>query len=178
MSMEPTPALDVTIVTDVDATRPLADLVNEVYRVGESGLWLDGVDRTSAGELAENIAEGKIAGAVLDGALVGCVRLRAIDEQTAEFGMLSARPELQGIGVGRALVAFVESRAIDGGFVRMQLELVKPRGWKHPAKEILHSWYERLGYVVVSTNDFATVEPSVEPFLVTPCDFLVLWKTL
>jgi GNAT superfamily N-acetyltransferase len=170
--------VEVRIVTDVETAPVLADLVNAVYEVGESGLWHDGAYRTDSDELAANIVAGQLAGAWYSGELIGCVRLRVIDDETAEFGMLSARSDLRGIGVGRALVGFAESRARAAGFVRMQLELLKPRGWRHPAKELLHAWYSRLGYVVVSTEDFATVEPSVKELLAVPCDFLVFWKTL
>jgi GNAT superfamily N-acetyltransferase len=156
----------------------IAQLINEVYAIGESGLWRDGARRTSAAEIERNIADGQLAAAWLDGELVGCVRLRVIDEQTAEFGMLSARPASQGVGIGRALVGFAEARARGLGFERMQLELIKPRAWSHPAKELLHSWYTRLGYHEVRSDDFATIEPSVKPMLATPCDFVVYWKTL
>jgi GNAT superfamily N-acetyltransferase len=161
----------------VDAAA-IAQLINEVYAIGEAGLWHDGARRTSAAEIARNVADAQLAGAWLDGELVGCVRLRVIDEQTAEFGMLSAQPLRQGIGIGRALVGFAEDRARDLGFERMQLELIKPRAWSHPAKELLHGWYSRLGYQQVRSDDFAMVEPSVKPMLATPCDFVVYWKTL
>jgi GNAT superfamily N-acetyltransferase len=165
-------------VTDLGAAELLAELVNAVYDVGEAGLWRDGVTRTSEQELAESIEGQLLAGAWLDTELVGCVRLRVIDGQTAELGMLSARSDLRGIGIGRALIDFAESWARAAGFERMQLELLKPRGWEHPAKELLHAWYRRLGYVVVSTEDFVAVVPDVEQLLAVPCDFLVFWKQL
>jgi GNAT superfamily N-acetyltransferase len=173
--------LSVAIVSPDDRRVDVAaitQLINEVYAIGEAGLWRDGARRTSAAEIARNIDDGQLAAAWLDGELVGCVRLRVIDEQTAEFGMLSAKPLRQGIGIGRALVGFAESRACDLGFARMQLELIKPRAWSHPAKELLHAWYSRLGYQQVRSDDFAAIEPSVKPMLATPCDFVVYWKTL
>jgi GNAT superfamily N-acetyltransferase len=161
----------------VDVTS-IARLINEVYAVGEAGLWRDGARRTSPAEVGQRLADGQLAGAWLDGDLVGCVALRFIDEQAAELGMLSARPEYQGIGVGSALIGFAESWARDRGAKRMQLELMAPRAWSHPAKELLHSWYSRLDYDEVRRDDFATIEPSVKPMLATPCDFIVYWKTL
>jgi hypothetical protein len=38
----------------------VTDLVNEVYAIAEQGLWLDGTDRTTSGEVAHFIRAGEI----------------------------------------------------------------------------------------------------------------------
>ena len=60
----------------------------------------------------------------------------------------------------------------------MQLELLVPKGWVHPAKERLRSWYTRLGYRVVRPAAFEEVAPQLAPQLATPCEFLIFHKRL
>jgi hypothetical protein len=60
----------------------------------------------------------------------------------------------------------------------MQLELLVPREWTHPVKQFLHEWYSRLGYRIVSKEDFAEVEPAEARLLATPVDFLIYRKRL
>jgi hypothetical protein len=58
--------LAITVLTASDAdNRRLVDqltrLINEVYRVAEEGLWVDGAARTTAPEIADLIRSGQIA---------------------------------------------------------------------------------------------------------------------
>jgi GNAT superfamily N-acetyltransferase len=153
-------------------------LVNQVYAESEKGLWQGSPDRTSAAEVAGFVRAGEIAVARVDGDLAGCVRVRRLDEATGEFGMLAADPAWRGIGAGRELVRFAEQASRDAGCREMQLELLVPRGWTHPAKQFLAGWYGRLGYRVTHRGDLADDYPHLVPSLATPCDFLVYRKEL
>jgi GNAT superfamily N-acetyltransferase len=156
----------------------LTRLVNEVYTASESGLWRAGMTRTTATEIARLAAAGQLAVAVRDGEPVGCVQVHDVDAGTGEFGMLTASPEHRGTGLGRVLVEFAERRARDRGLRAMRLELLVPRGWRHPHKEFLRSWYERLGYQLVGTTTVAEVHPHLAPLQATPCDVLRYEKPL
>jgi GNAT superfamily N-acetyltransferase len=156
----------------------LAVLVNDVYAVAEHGLWADGAYRTTPEQLAELTRSGELAVARVDGEIVGCIRVHRLDERTGEFGMLVAAPEHRGAGIGRELVRYAERTSRDDGMRTMQLELLAPREWAHPAKERLAAWYDRLGYRLASTGTFAAAYPHMAPLLVTPCDLLVLRKEL
>ncbi|MBF8190191.1 GNAT family N-acetyltransferase [Nonomuraea sp. K274] len=156
----------------------LSDLVNEVYAEAEKGLWRAGATRTSAAEVAEMTLAGQIAVACLGEHIVGCVRIRPIDEHTAEFGMLTADPAHRGQGIGRDLVAFAERRALDSGRRVMRLELLTPRSWTHPSKEFLAGWYTRLGYERTGVNAVDDSYPALAPLLATPCDMVVYRKHL
>src|SRR5262245_23820731 len=102
--------LTVDVLSAGDGVQPsaLADLVNRVYAVSETGLWRDGWRRTSPEEMAHLVASGEIAVARLDGRVVGCVRTHTIGGEVGEFGLLAGDPEHRGIGIGRELVAFSE----------------------------------------------------------------------
>jgi GNAT superfamily N-acetyltransferase len=158
--------------------RRIADLTNEVYLVAEDGLWVAGATRTTVDEIAELTRAGEIAVARLDGAVVGCVRVQRLDEDTGEFGMLAADPAHRGLGVGRDLLLFAERTCREDGLGTMQLELLVPRDWTHPSKEFLAQWYTRLGYRVARTGTIDEAYPELAPLLATPCDFVIYEKDL
>jgi GNAT superfamily N-acetyltransferase len=163
---------------DATLMQRITDLTNEVYAVAEEGLWTDGATRTTVAEVAELIRSGQIAVARLRGRIVGCVRVQRLDEGTGEFGMLAADPDHRGIGVGRELVRFAERKCRADGLGTMQLELLVPRDWAHPAKEFLAAWYSRLGYRVARTGTIDEAYPALVPLLATPCDFVIYHKDL
>ena len=164
------------------ADRPLmeriTELANEVYAVAESGLWTDEATRTSIGEIGRLTRAGQIAVARMGGAVVGCVRLQRLDEDTGEFGMLCADPARRGIGIGRELIRFAEAESREGGASTMQLELLVPRDWTHPSKRFLAEWYSRCGYRVARTGTIDEQYPELAPLLATPCDFVIYRKHL
>lgn len=145
----------------------VARIVNAAYHAGEPGIWGDGWTRTSLQAISELISRGEIAVARVDGRVVGSVRIRLVDAETAELGMLSVDPEVFGTGAGRALLEFAEAR-YDTPF--MQLELLVPHGAPHPPKVRLHEWYSRLGYWEVSRRRFE------EPLLTAPADLVTYRK--
>jgi len=156
----------------------IADLINEVYEMAEDGLWADGATRTTVNEVAELTRAGELVVARLRGRIVGCVRVQRLDASTGEFGMLAADPGHRGIGIGRALLRFAERSCRDDGVATMQLELLVPRDWTHPAKEFLASWYARSGYRVARTGTIDEAYPALAPLLATPCDFVIYRKDL
>jgi GNAT superfamily N-acetyltransferase len=163
---------------DRELVARLTDLINRVYAVAESGLWIDGSARTSAVEVAKLVRDGEIAVAAHDGEIVGAVRLQDVAEDVAEFGMLVADPEQRGRGIGRELLDFAEGAARERGMRAMQLELLVPREWSHPSKEFLRDWYGRRGYRLVRTGRLDEAYPQLAPLLATPCDFEIHHKPL
>jgi ribosomal protein S18 acetylase RimI-like enzyme len=149
--------------------RDVARVINAAYHAGEAGIWLDDWTRTTPEAVEQLIADGEIAVARDDGNVVGSVRVRRLDDDTAEFGMLSVDPQAFGTGAGRKLLTFAEQHY---GTAFMQLELLVPRGAPHPQKERLHAWYSRLGYRQISTRAFD------EPLLAGPADMRTYRKSL
>jgi GNAT superfamily N-acetyltransferase len=170
--------LEATAARDGDLIARLTDLVNGVYAIAESGLWRDGISRTTASELADLIVAGQIAVATRRGRPVGSVHVHDVAPDTSKFGMLVAALEHRGAGIGRTLVEFAERSACERGLRAMQLELLVPRTWQHPSKEFLRSWYGRCGYRVVRTRTVDETHPLLAPLLATPCDLLVHEKSL
>jgi GNAT superfamily N-acetyltransferase len=139
---------------------------------------VEGAARTDAREVREMIGGGEIATARIDGELVGCVRIQVLDDGVGEFGMLVAEPDRRGEGIGRDLVEFAEELSRERRLGTMQLELLVPREWKHPSKELLRGWYTRIGYRPVRTGRIDESYPHLAPLLATPCDFVVYHKPL
>jgi GNAT superfamily N-acetyltransferase len=156
----------------------LAGIINDAYAAGEQGLWVNDAVRTTAAEMTEAIRRGEMLAARLDGRVVGCARLKPLDERTADLGYISAATDHWGSGVGRRLVHSAEEVSRSRGLTTMQLELLVPRDWAHPDKERLRAWYTRLGYRVVRSAPIEEVAPWAPPQLATPCEFLIFRKML
>lgn len=163
---------------DTERMTHLTELINRVYQVAEDGLWQDGAVRTDVAEVSALAAAGEITVATRDGQLVGCVRIQHLDSRTGEFGMLAAAPEYRGVGIGRDLVRYAEQSCVRTGRRTMQLELLVPRNWTHPAKEFLAGWYTRIGYRAVRRETVDQTYPQLAPRLDAPCDFVIYHKHL
>ena len=128
--------------------------------------------------MAELIGGGEIAVATIDGELVGSIRVRDLDADTGEFGILAGDPSRRGVGIGTALIAFAERLARDRGRRAMRLELLVPRTFDHPGKVFLDAWYGRIGYRPIEKRSVDEAHPELTPELATPCDFVVYEKAL
>ncbi len=156
----------------------LAALVNEVYAVAEEGLWVDGAARTTSAEITGLVRAGELAVARREGVIVGCVRVRRLDDDRGESGMLAASPAQRGTGVGPAPLRFAEELSAAKGLRVMQLELLVPRDWAHPSKTFLEGWYTRSGYRLVRTDRPEEAIPHLAKLLATACDFRIYHKAL
>ena len=174
---------DIKLIAPEDASNEvvvdeLVRIVNAAYAVGESGLWLEGTARVGSAEIAEAIRGSGMLAATRDDRLVGCAYVRPLDAGTADLGLVSAAPDQWGSGIGRELVRSAEELMRSRGAMTMQLELLVPKGWVHPQKDRLNSWYSRLGYRVVRSAPFEQVAAHLAPQLAVPCEFLVFRKQL
>ena len=170
--LEPAAAQDTAVVDR------LAQLINDVYAVAESGLWREGMERTTAAELVQDIRAGEIVVATRDGEIAGALRLHDVADDMSEFGLLVADPAQRSTGVGRALLDFAEQHSRDRGLRAMQLELLVPREWSHPSKEFLIGWYGRRGYELARLTTMDDAYPHLAPLLATPCDLQIREKRL
>jgi GNAT superfamily N-acetyltransferase len=176
-------ATDVKLLAPDEASdQPLIDelvrIVNGAYAVGEDGLWLAGTTRIGPGEIADAIRSGGMLAASREGRLVGCAYVRPLDAGAADLGLISVAPDEWGGGIGRELVRSAEELMRSHGLTTMQLELLVPKGWVHPAKDRLRSWYTRLGYRMIRSVPFDEVAAPPASQLATPCEFLVFRKSL
>jgi GNAT superfamily N-acetyltransferase len=97
-----------------------------------------GAHRETEGTIRQRMLSSRVVIALCAGEPIGCVFF----EQAADhlsFSRLAVRPAYRRRGVGGALIAYVEERALalNLGQVRLGTRLALPR---------LRSYYERLGY--------------------------------
>jgi ribosomal protein S18 acetylase RimI-like enzyme len=90
--------------------------------------------------------DGCLLLAVADSKPAGCVALRKLDETTCEMRMLFVRPELQGLGIGRALVLRLLEQAQSMGYSTMRLDTSR-----HMVSA--HRLYGSLGFREVEQYD-------------------------
>jgi GNAT superfamily N-acetyltransferase len=156
----------------------LVALVNDVYAGAEAGLWTDGAERTSTGEMMDLIAAGEILVARLDGEIIGMVRVHVVSGEVIEFGLLAASPAHRNLGVGRALLDVVEAAGRVRGHRAIQLEILVPRDVVNASKAFLKDWYGRRGYRRTEVRPFDEEYPHLAPLLATPCDLEIHQKAL
>jgi len=161
-----------------DNVRRLADLINDVYDDAESGMWKRKGTRTNPAEVERLLRAGALILAEIDGNVVGSVNVNLLGGGVGEFGMLVTAPKYRSRGTGLALIEHAERWAREHGCHTMRLEVLAPRTWTHPSKELLREWYARIGYTPHTTEPFERMHPELVPELATECDYTVWYKPL
>ena len=131
--------------TSSDA-KAIADLVNSAYRGDSSRAgWTTEADllegsRTDAHLIAELMRQpnAMILKCVQNDAIIGCVELNRVDEGLY-LGMLTVKPDLQGQGIGKALIKAAEEKAHELKLSKIVMTVISVR------KELI-DWYKRHGY--------------------------------
>lgn len=111
--------------------------------------------------------------------IVGCIFVdKSFGDQLGELGMLSVSKSHLGKGLGVMLINAAESFCKSNGCLQMRLEVLTPKNYVHETKDWLGKWYERLGYVKGSPEDFAIHYAHIAPFLLCECIFYVYIKDI
>lgn len=105
-------------LADPDAIRLITALNTELKAVFPE----PGATHFSLDAAQVSIGDGAFVIAYLDGAAVGCGAVRKIDPATAELKRMYVDPKARGRGVGKALVAALESEARTLGVTTVVLE--------------------------------------------------------
>ena len=147
----------------LDTLNDVTTIINDAYRIGETGILVDSPDRpfsrVTEEEVQQMIATKGILTLLIDEKVVGCIKVQVVDDGVAEWGCLAVERSCQGKGYGAMLVHAVEQHIQSVMNCQMaQLVLLAPSSWKHSHKERLRDWYQRLGYVLAKgTYEESTV---------------------
>ncbi|MCF3172819.1 GNAT family N-acetyltransferase [Streptomyces sioyaensis] len=142
------PTSELTFRTALDADVPgLVELIESAYRGDASRAgWTTEADLL-AGQRTDpdgvravvHTTDGRLLIAERDGELIACCQLEHRGDH-AYFGMFAVRPELQGDGLGKVIIAEAERTARETwGAREMRMTVIRQR-------EELIAWYERRGY--------------------------------
>ncbi|WP_275465604.1 GNAT family N-acetyltransferase [Streptomyces noursei] len=141
-----TTALTFRSATEADVPALVA-LVESAYRGDASRAgWTTEADllegqRTDPDGVADVVRNdrGRLLVAERDGELIACCQLEHREDH-AYFGMFAVRPDLQGGGLGKVIIAEAERTALAAwGTREMRMTVIRQR-------EELLAWYERRGY--------------------------------
>jgi GNAT superfamily N-acetyltransferase len=94
----------------------------------------------------EKEKEDILIGAFEDDRLLGCCLLSPMDSSTIRLRQMAVPKNMQGKGIGRALMIFAENIARDQGYKRLCMH----------ARRTAIGFYEKLGYAV-SGDEFVEV---------------------
>lgn len=168
--------MDFRVANPVDVPA-LNALVNGAYRgEGAKKGWtteadlLDGI-RTSEAALAEMMAApgAVILAAEEDNRLQGCVYLEK-QGGALYLGMLTVRPELQGRGIGAALMGEAEKRAKDLGCKWIKITVIT-------ARQELIAYYKRKGFSDTGERQAFPDDPKFG-IKKRPLEFMVMEKAI
>lgn len=142
------PTSELTFRTALDADVPgLVELIESAYRGDASRAgWTTEADllagqRTDPDGVRAVVrkTDGRLLIAERDGGLIACCQLEHRGDH-AYFGMFAVRPELQGGGLGKVIIAEAERTARETwGAREMRMTVIRQR-------DELIAWYERRGY--------------------------------
>jgi N-acetylglutamate synthase-like GNAT family acetyltransferase len=96
----------------------------------------------------EKEKEDVLMGAFEDDRLLGCCLLTRLDDKTVRLRQMAVPNNLQGKGIGRALMIFAENIARDMGFQTLTMH----------ARVTATGFYEKLGY---TKNDGQFIEVTI-----------------
>ncbi len=142
------PAISEWSFARADEAASLAGLVNDAYRAtGPVKGWtseahLLGGQRIDGDMLREMLArdDSLILQAHVAGALCGCIHLEKAPPAGVELGLFAIRPDLQGRGLGRSVIAHAEHwAAAHWGARHAEITVIDLR-------RDLVAWYQRMGY--------------------------------
>lgn len=91
----------------------------------------------TVGQLASEQDSHHLAAIDDEGHILGCLMLTPHGDGEVQMRQVAVKPEMQGTGLGRALVDEAERRARELGFTRMMLH----------ARDVAIGFYARLDYV-------------------------------
>jgi GNAT superfamily N-acetyltransferase len=154
--------------SEIDA---LYSIIIECYASTEYPMWGENYIRIPKTDFLRFIENNEILVARYNGEIAGGLRYYPISTNTYSFGLFGVDFNWSRKGIGKALINKVEELVRQKGWQRIQIEILKPRGFEIPIKTMLHDWYQSLGYTFLQTKKFEEVVPEKAKEVLVSCDF-------
>jgi ribosomal protein S18 acetylase RimI-like enzyme len=158
---------------------PVVTIVNRAYRgIADHRGWnseadLVAGDRITLTQLRQDLADSPHARLLVhrsaQGEVLACVRVEPEDGQSWYFGMLAIDPAVQANGLGKRMLAAIDTYVRERGGRRLRITVINVR-------ERLIAWYERRGFV--RTGEIEPLPAGIGRPLRDDMNFVVLVKTL
>ena len=132
--------MEIVITTEKSLTDELAHILQAHWLFCTSSTPIEHVYALDASKLFT--PDITVFGAWNDGELVGVGAMRKLDAHHAELKSMHTLANSRGLGVGKAMVAYIEDFAMSKGIKRISLETGTNEAFK-PARELYYS----LGYI-------------------------------
>jgi GNAT superfamily N-acetyltransferase len=172
---------DVSSADDPEFVSCIVDLVNVAYEY-EQAIFTPGYKRTYAAEIEDYLRNQLLGVAMLEtqekATPIGCVYVERSTPTQGKFGMMALSHKYRGGGLGSRLVHFAEDACRREGRTVMRVEALVPTTYRHPVKERLDAWYQRLGYELLKIGRFDEDYPNQAAKLAGPTDYKVFTKRL
>lgn len=131
--------MDIVITTEKSLTNELIEILQAHWTFCTSSTPIEHVYALDASKLFS--PDVTVFGARIAGEIVGVGAMRKLDVAHAELKSMHTLAKSRGLGVGKAIVAYIEEFARSCGIKRMSLETGKNEAFR-PAREL----YKSLGY--------------------------------
>ncbi len=156
-----------------DQLNSLHEIINQSYLNSERDFWKEGYERISIKELTEELSNRNLLIlASNNNQLAGCVKVDFDpNSHIGTFSMLCVDFAHRGLGLGNILVEAAENQIQKQKGVKMGLDLLIPRSYVYPDKEVLKKWYSKLGYEKIGFGKFEDHHPQLVPIMKIECDF-------
>ena len=131
--------MEIVIATEKSLTDELAHVLQAHWLFCTSSTPIEHVYALDASKLFS--PDITVFGARINGELVGVGAMRKLDAHHAELKSMHTLANSRGLGVGKAMVAYIEDFAMSKGIKRISLETGTNEAFR-PAREL----YNSLGY--------------------------------
>lgn len=135
------------------------EIMRNAYAVTEVEIWGENYIRISKEDFLDLFSKNEIFIARLNDEIVGCIHVYKVSNDTFSFGLLAVDFNKKGEGIGRALITAAEKHAKENGAKHMEIEILRASDILVPIKQVLHDWYQRLGYVFINSVSFLERKP-------------------
>ena len=139
----------------------ITQIINEAYDLTEGVMFKENYVRTHVGEIEKKVKKNTMLVARIGEEIVGGIYTEQLDKEKSTFGMLAVDPNYMGMGIGNKLITAAEERALQLGSRFMNIEIVRSHKIPMPHKDVLFTWYQRLGYEYLGERLVESMYPQI-----------------
>ena len=138
---------------------------DQIYFKNEQDFWKEKYYRISEEDCLKLHENNELYVLEKDKQILGFFTLKLINQEIANFSMLTVIEKHQRKGYGNVMLNYIFDHSVEKGLKKISLELLCPKGWIHPQKKILQEWYSSRGFKYHSVCMFEDLYPSHKKYM-------------